>query len=163
MEANMPTPEAQRALPCRWFSTSTLPSDAAPDFEAPQPTLFLCDLPPEAQKALRGHLDDEGPAPDWTEDDIVQLHWRLLLELRKLPDPETPLEEKFDTLAWALTDPSLDNRPFSFASCLKVVGTSPLSPTAYFGSVQVDDIRDWVRAHVRQWVGVTLWAPVRTC
>jgi hypothetical protein len=93
---------------------------------------------------------------EWSEEDVVLLHWRLLLELRRLPDPETPLEEKLDTLAWALTDPALDDRPFSFANCLRVVGTSPLSPTAYFGELQVDEIRDWLRAHARSWIGLTL-------
>jgi hypothetical protein len=93
---------------------------------------------------------------EWTEDDVVQLHWRLLLELRRLPDPETPLEDKLDTLAWALTDPSLDDRPFSFANCLRVVGSSPLSPTPYFGALQVEDIRDWLRANARPWLRQTL-------
>ena len=95
-------------------------------------------------------------APEWTEEDVVHLHWRLLLELRRLPDPETPLEEKLDTLAWALTDPSLDGRPFSFANCLRVVGTSPMSPTPYFGLIQVDEIRDWLRANARKWIGTTI-------
>lgn len=93
---------------------------------------------------------------EWTEEDIVQLHWRLLLELRRLADPETPLEEKLDTLAWALTDPELDGQPFSFANCVRVVGTSPLSPTAYFGLVQVDELRDWLRANARKWIAATL-------
>jgi hypothetical protein len=111
------------------------------------------DLPPQAQQAVHECLDE---APEWTEEDVVQLHWRLLLELRRLPDPETPLEEKLDTLAWALTDPVLDGRPFSFASCLRVVGTSPLSPTAYFGAVQVEDVREWLRTNARKWLRATL-------
>ena len=94
--------------------------------------------------------------PEWTEEDVVHLHWRLLLELRRLPDPETPLEEKLDTLAWALTDSDLDARPFSFANCLRVVGTSPMSPTPYFGLVQVDDIRDWLRTNARKWIRATI-------
>ena len=106
---------------------------------------------------LQCEVDDvAGVQPEWSEEDVVLLHWRLLLELRRLPDPETPLEEKLDTLAWALTDPALDGRPFSFANCLRVVGTSPLSPTAYFGDLQVDDVRDWLRANARKWVRATL-------
>jgi hypothetical protein len=129
------------------------PSPAAADVH--HRTRFQ-DLPAHAQ---RTYLDDPGDAddaPEWTEEDVVHLHWRLLLELRRLPDPETPLEEKLDTLAWALTDPTLDGRPFSFASCLRVVGTSPMSPTPYYGLMQVDDIRDWLRANARQWIRATL-------
>ena len=104
-------------------------------------------------------MDDPGDAedaPEWTEEDVVHLHWRLLLELRRLPDPETPLEEKLDTLAWALTDSNLDGRPFSFASCLRVVGTSPMSPTPYFGLIQVDAVRDWLRTNARKWIRATI-------
>ncbi len=125
-------------------------------------TVRLQDLPPQAQRAVNAYLDDPGDAdhadeaPEWTEEDVVHLHWRLLLELRRLPDPETPLEEKLDTLAWALTDPNLDGRPFSFASCLRVVGTSPMSPTPYFGLIQVDDIRDWLRTNARKWIHATI-------
>ena len=116
----------------------------------------LQDLPPQAQRAVSAYLDDADDAPEWTEEDVVHLHWRLLLELRRLPDPETPLEEKLDTLAWALTDSDLDGRPFSFASCLRVVGTSPMSPTPYFGLVQVDDVRDWLRTNARKWIRATI-------
>lgn len=125
-------------------------------------TVQFRDLPLKAQRAVSAYLDDagsEGPVddrPEWTEEDVVHLHWRLLLELRRLPDPETPLEEKLDTLAWALTDSALDERPFSFASCLRVVGTSPMSPTPYFGLVQVDDIRDWLRTNARKWIRATI-------
>ena len=119
----------------------------------------LQDLPPQAQRAIGAYLDDPGDAdaaPEWTEEDVVHLHWRLLLELRRLPDPETPLEEKLDTLAWALTDPSLDGQPFSFANCLRVVGTSPMSPTPYFGLIQVDEIRAWLRHNSRKWINATI-------
>jgi hypothetical protein len=117
------------------------------------------DLPAQAQHTVSAYLDDPGDAddaPEWTEEDVVHLHWRLLLELRRLPDPETPLEEKLDTLAWALTDPTLDGRPFSFANCLRVVGTSPMSPTPYFGLMQIDDIRNWLRINARKWIRASI-------
>jgi hypothetical protein len=122
----------------------------------------LNDLPPQTQQAVREFIDgsssadDPGDAVVWTEEDIVLLHWGLLRELRRLADPETPLEEKLDTLAWALTDPELDARPFSMASCIRVVGTSPLSPTAYFGAASVEEIRDWIRANAPRWLRATL-------
>ena len=79
-------------------------------------------------------IDDESPV-DWTDEDIVFLHWRLLQEVSDLSDPETPLETKLDTLRWVFTDRSKDRQPFSFVSCLRVVGCSPLSPIAYCGLV----------------------------
>jgi hypothetical protein len=88
----------------------------------------------------------------WSEAAVVQLHWVLLQELKKLTDPETPLEEKIETLDWALTSPANDHRPFSFASCVRVVGTSPLSPTAYFGLLDVDEIRQWLLVNARRWL-----------
>ena len=93
-------------------------------------------------------LDDEEPV-DWSEEDIVLLHWRLLQEVNRLADPATPLEEKFDTLRWVFTERSKDDRPFSFASCLRVVGCSPLSPIAYCGQVDAEEIRDRIRVGVR--------------
>jgi hypothetical protein len=125
-------------------------------------TVHLNDLPHDTQQAVREFIDGGNPEAEfeekiaWTEEDIVLLHWGLLRELRRLADPETPLEEKLDTLAWALTDPALDDKPFSMASCIRVVGTSPLSPTAYFGAASVEDIRDWIQANAPRWLRATL-------
>jgi len=155
MEATMRTfSGASLCLPREDFSS--IAPFRIPGAADTQHTVQLHDLPPHARNAVNAHLDDTSALPEWSEEDVVQLHWRLLLELRRLPDPETPLEEKLDTLGWALTDPDLDERPFSFASCLRVVGTSPLSPTAYFGLVQVEDIRDWLRANARKWIRATI-------
>ena len=75
---------------------------------------------------------------DWTEQDVVFLHWRLLQEVEALADPETPLEAKLDTLRWVFTEREKDARPFSFVNCLRVVGCSPLSPIAYCGLVDAE-------------------------
>jgi hypothetical protein len=131
------------------------PRDSAATSFAP----WLHEVPLPAPHLISANLHypgDAEEAPEWTEDDVVQLHWRLLLELRRLPDPETPLEEKLDTLAWALTDPTLDGRPFSFVNCLRVVGTSPMSPTPYFGLVQIDEIRAWLRCNARKWIAASI-------
>ena len=100
-------------------------------------------------------LDDETPV-DWSEEDVVFLHWRLLQEVNRLADPATPLEEKFDTLRWVFTERSKDGLPFSFVSCLRVVGCSPLSPIAYCGLVDADDVRDRIRLGLRSWLPATL-------
>ncbi|MBL0090836.1 MAG: hypothetical protein IPP50_00005 [Piscinibacter sp.] len=105
-------------------------------------TLQLHQLPLQTEGASRSVDRDRGTPR--VEAAVVQLHWVLLQELRKLTDPETPLEEKIETLDWALTSPSNDHLPFSFASCVRVVGTSPMSPTAYFGRVDVDELRQWL-------------------
>lgn len=119
-------------------------------------TLHLHQMPPQTQDALRRRLADEAEvAGEWSEAAVVQLHWVLLAELKKLCDPDTPLEEKIDTLDWALS-PAGEHIPFSFAACVRVVGTSPLSPSAYFGRVDVDELRDWIRVHARRWLRETL-------
>ena len=99
--------------------------------------------------------DDESPV-EWTEEDIVFLHWRLLQEVSDLSDPQTPLETKLDTLRWVFTDRNKDCQPFSFVSCLRVVGCSPLSPIAYCGLVDAEEIRDRIRHNVKAWLAATL-------
>lgn len=111
--------------------------------------------PAPESTALPGTLDD-GAAVEWDEEDIVFLHWRLLKEVSDLADPETPLEEKFDTLRWIFTEREKESRPFSFVNCLHVVGCSPLSPTPYFGRVDAEEIRDAIRSQVKRWLHATL-------
>ena len=116
------------------------------------------DRPGAAMAALHNvsaFLDDETPV-EWSEQDIVLLHWRLLKEVGDLQDPETPLEEKLDTLRWIFTEREKDSRPFSFASCLRVVGCSPLSPTPYFGLVKPDAIREAISRQIKRWLNATL-------
>ena len=102
-----------------------------------------------------GSLDDE-PVSEWSEEDVVFLHWRLLKEIDDLRNPETPLEEKLDTLRWIFTDRDKESRPFSFVNCLKVVGCSPLSPLPYIGLVDTEEIRDVIRNQARAWLTATL-------
>ena len=83
-------------------------------------------------------IDDDAAPVRWSEQDIVLPHCRLLQEVRRLADPETPLEEKFDTLRRIFTERDKDARPFSFVACLRVVGCSPLSPVANCGSVDAE-------------------------
>jgi hypothetical protein len=93
---------------------------------------------------------------EWSERDVVLLHWRLLQEVEALADPETPLEAKFDTLRWVFTEREKDDLPFSFVNCLRVVGCSPLSPIAYCGRVDTEEVRDCIRSAVRTWLEATL-------
>ena len=100
--------------------------------------------------------DEELQTVEWSEDDIVFLHWRLLQEVRHLADPAAPLGEKLDTLRWVFTEREKDAAPFSFVSCLRVVGCSPLSPIAYCGRVDAEEVRDQIRNGLRSWLGSTL-------
>lgn len=106
--------------------------------------------------AVDALLDDDASPVEWSEEDIVFLHWRLLQEINHLADPATPLEEKFDTLRWVFSEREKDQRPFSFVSCLRVVGCSPLSPIAYCGLVDAQEIRDHISARLKSWMSGTL-------
>ena len=100
-------------------------------------------------------LDDDASV-EWSEEDIVLLHWRLLKKVGDLAAPETPLEEKLDTLRWVFTERTKESRPFSFLNCLQVVGCSPLSPAPYFGLVDAEEIREAIRHQVKAWLTATL-------
>ena len=106
--------------------------------------------------ALDALLDDEESPVEWSEEDIVFLHWRLLQEVSQLADPATPLAEKFDTLRWVFSEREKDGLPFSFVSCLRVVGCSPLSPIAYCGRVDAEEVRDRIRHNLKAWLDATL-------
>lgn len=105
----------------------------------------------------RDDTPDAGNDPiEWTEQDVVRLHWRLLQEIEALSDPATPLEEKLDTLRWVFTEREKDGQPFSFVNCLRVVGCSPLSPIAYCGRVDAEEVRDRIRHSLKAWLAATL-------
>lgn len=96
------------------------------------------------------------PPFEWSDEEIVLLHWRLLQEIERLTDPATPLEEKLDTLRWVFTERHKEDRPFSFVRCLRVVGCSPLSPIAFCGLVDAEVLRDHIHAGLNRWLGATL-------
>lgn len=120
-----------------------------------EPILFEDRCSAVNSAALQDVFDDEVPV-EWTEEEVVLLHWRLLEELADLSNPDTPLDEKIDTLRWVFTDAECERQPFSFVNCLRVVGLSPLSPVPYLGSIDADAIRAWIRHHVREWLAATL-------
>ena len=112
-------------------------------------------VPPATAAAMLDDPDDRSPV-EWSEEDIVFLHWRLLQEVSHLADPATPLAEKFDTLRWVFSECEKDGMPFSFVSCLRVVGCSPLSPIAYCGRVDAEEVRDRIRHNLKAWFNATL-------
>jgi hypothetical protein len=54
------------------------------------------------------------------------------------------------------TEREKDRKPFSFVSCLRVVGCSPLSPLPYCGLVDVEEVRDCIRCATNSWLRQTL-------
>lgn len=106
--------------------------------------------------ALELLLEDDDSSVEWSEEDIVFLHWRLLQEVSHLADPATPLEEKLDTLRWVFAEREKEGLPFSFVSCLRVVGCSPLSPIVYCGRVDAEEVRDRIRHGLKGWLEATL-------
>ncbi|MDE1543980.1 hypothetical protein PTW32_01010 [Dechloromonas agitata] len=98
----------------------------------------------------------DGAPMEWSEEGVVFLHWCLLEEVNQLADPTAPLDEKFDILRWVFTEPEKDAKPFSFVSCLRVVGCSPLSPVAYCGLVDTEAIRDYIRNSLWAWFRAAL-------
>ena len=126
------------------------PPMALTGFMGATQSVFLDESPDQALQ------DDTAECIDWSEEDIVFLHWRLLQEINQLSDPATPLEDKFDTLRWVFTERDKDQQPFSFVNCLRVVGCSPLSPIAYCGLVDAQDIRDHIRNKLKAWLSESL-------
>lgn len=103
-----------------------------------------------------GDLFDDGEPIHWSVDGIVKLHMVLLDELARLADPETPLEEKLDMLQWVFIDPDhpeLDDKPFSFANCVKVCGTS-INP--HYGLMSAEDVRVDLARYAPRWLNESL-------
>jgi hypothetical protein len=95
-------------------------------------------------------FDDSGPV-DFTEEDVVYLHWKLLEHVRTLADAEAPLAEQFDILRWVFTDAKKASAPFSFENCVRVVANSPLSPLPYIGGVDQHELRTRLRNSALKW------------
>ena len=159
----MLSPSVATANPFALLMGDPLPKDVSHDLFGTR-TVHLQDLPTSTQLAIRESVEDgpaipgldDSPAPPWSEKAIVDLHLVLLKQLVRLEDPETPLAEKLDTLAWVFTEPEKDERPFSFVQCVRVVGLSPLSETAFFGLVDIDEIRHWIDTNARRWIRATI-------
>ena len=108
------------------------PHPAAPGPDALSGTLPLAGIPPPTPTSR------STPDLDWSEEELVYLHWRLLQDVAQLADPHR------------------DPLPFSFATCLRVVGSSPLSPIGYCGAVDVEEVREQLRVRLRRWFELAL-------
>jgi hypothetical protein len=104
-------------------------------------------------------LPEEDPTDDcddrvqWSVEAIVKLHLILLSQLSHLAEPATPLEEKLELLQWVYTEREFDNRPFSFANCVKLCGRS-INP--HFGLMTADDVREELAHYIPRWLEESL-------
>jgi hypothetical protein len=121
-----------------------------------QPVLFE-GLEREAQVALLKYLvDDSRPQPEWTDEEKVLLHWRLLQELQGLEDPRAPLADKIDWIRWVYSSTEGDDKPFSFSNCVRVVASSPFAPVEQCIGADPEELRDWFRRRAKQWFMSTI-------
>ena len=89
--------------------------------------------------------------PEWMTAEIVYLHFVLLDQCRYLARPSASIERKEETLRWIFTDPELEDRPFSFKNCVKLVtGNAP-----DFGAVY-RRLRDEMRPVLAAWLHESL-------
>lgn len=78
------------------------------------------------------HRVYSGHEPQWMTAEIVYLHFILLDQCRYLCRSSSSLERKEETLRWIFTDPELEDRPFSFKNCVRLVtGNAPSYGSAY--------------------------------
>jgi len=134
-------------------SPSVALAAACPRSESHEPVPLFGDLVAAAAQPVERDLDeDSGPAPSWSEEDVVLLHWLLLKQVQRLADSDTPFAEKIWTLNWVFTDADKDALPFSFVNCVKVVSCSPLSPLPFIGDFDVSDLRERIAHSARRWI-----------
>jgi hypothetical protein len=117
-----------------------------------QPVLLM-DLVPASQSALLEYLADEGAPVEWTLDELIQLHFLLLDDCAKLADTGAPLEDKLELLQWIFTDPDKEDRPFSFANCLRLYGRS-INPSQ--GSLAAREVREALLELTPRWMQESL-------
>ena len=81
---------------------------ACPRHESHEPVRLFEDRDAAVAEPVERNIgEDSGPAPAWSEEDVVLLHWLLLKQVQRLAHPETPFAEKIWTLNWVFTDLSL--------------------------------------------------------
>jgi hypothetical protein len=74
--------------------------------------------------------------PEWMTAEIVYLHFILLDQCRYLCRASANMERKEETLRWIFTDPELEDRPFSFKNCVRLVTGNPPDFGAVYRRVQ---------------------------
>lgn len=90
-----------------------------------------------------------GREPEWMTAEIVYLHFVLLDQCRYLARPSASIERKEETLRWIFTDPELEDRPFSFKNCVRLVTGNAPDFGAVYRRLQ-DEMRPVLAAWLRE-------------
>ena len=90
-----------------------------------------------------------GHEPEWMTAEIVYLHFVLLDQCRYLARPSASIERKEETLRWIFTDPELEDRPFSFKNCVRLVTGNTPDFGAVYRRLQ-DEMRPVLAAWLRE-------------
>ena len=111
---------------------------------SPQATQLAIDLgtDPGRSGPLVAREAATGGYAAWSTEEIVGLHFILLDDLRRLAEPETPLEERFELLEWVFTDRAREVEPFSFGMCVRLC----------FRTCDPDGVREELRPLSRGWM-----------
>jgi len=114
------------------------------------------DLGAPAEQSDPRVVRETAPGGDaaWSAAEIVGLHFILLDDLRRLADPGTPLEERFELLEWVFTDRAREGEPFSFGMCVRLFGRTcdPDGVREALQPLSVAWLRDAV-ARLPAWLG----------
>ena len=89
--------------------------------------------------------------PQWMTAEIVYLHFILLDQCRYLCRASANMERKEETLRWIFTDPELEDRPFSFKNCVRLVTGNPPDFGAVYRRVQ-----EAMRPALAEWLSESL-------
>jgi hypothetical protein len=87
--------------------------------------------------------------PEWMTAEIVYLHFVLLDQCRYLARPSASMERKEETLRWIFTDPELEDQPFSFKNCVRLVAGNAPDFGAVYRRLQ-DEMRPMLAAWLRE-------------
>jgi hypothetical protein len=91
--------------------------------------------------------------PEWMTAEIVYLHFVLLDQCRYLNRESASLERKREILSWVFTDPVLEERPFSFRNCVRLVsGNEPDFGAVYAKAKErlIPALRVWIDESLRR-------------
>ena len=114
---------------------------AASGLQAAQLAIDLGSDPGLSERAV-AEDSATGSYAAWSTEEIVRLHFVLLDDLRRLAEPETPLEERFELIEWVFTEGERELAPFSFGTCVRVV----------FRTCDPDDVREALRRLTLAWL-----------
>jgi hypothetical protein len=104
---------------------------------------------PEDKREILKRLYTE-EEPEWMAAEISFLHCILLDQCKYLSRASANLDRKIETLQWIYTEPWLEDKPFSFKNCVRVLTGNP----AGFGEVYTE-FKESLGLMIRPWIKET--------